>query len=90
MGRAKPFPSRARTYARTRGQHGSSMKLLDVGAVAGWIAATISARFAFSASDDPCGLFQADSVEGDGQQKKQNPVSTGHAPGSWTGNYSSL
>lgn len=75
MGRAKPFPSRARTYARTRGQHGSSMKLLDVGAVAGWIAATISARFAFSASDDPCGLFQADSVEGDGQQKERSPRS---------------
>lgn len=50
----------------------------------------ISPRFAFSASDDTCGLFQADSVAVDGQQKKQNPVSTGHAPGSWTGNYSSL
>jgi hypothetical protein len=66
------------------------MKLLDVGAVAGWIAATISPRFAFSASDDTCGLFQADSVAVDGQQKKQNPVSNGHASGSWTGNYSSL
>ena len=50
----------------------------------------IPPRFAFSASDDTCGLFQADSVAFDGQQKKQNPVSTGHASGSWTGNYSSL